>query len=244
MLVDRQRRRAEKIALVEAEGKKRVEEEELLRTQRLGEMREKAVAVEKHRQKEARGAYRQGREEIEVAMRKQSEKLRKQVGVALLFRAGSAVDGRARPAVNQRCAEAYPSQERPDASFSCQAGVLTEDKTGSLKLLSSWKMSAALSRAPQPIKIHLKCLRGAKDRLQRGHYVLVASLVERVGGEKMRWSGGGDHTVARTRPKMHLGRFYDVSVAFEEHVFLLVPPRDDARAGMSLMFELVQCKSR
>jgi hypothetical protein len=54
---------------------------------------------------------------------------------------------------------------------------------------------------------------------------MLVSLVEKVGGEKLKWSGGGDHTNAKSRPKQHLARFYDVSMDFEEHVFILVPPK-------------------
>jgi hypothetical protein len=54
---------------------------------------------------------------------------------------------------------------------------------------------------------------------------MLVSLVEKVGGEKLKWSGGGDHTNAKSRPKQHLARFYDVSIDFEEHVFILVPPK-------------------
>lgn len=83
-----------------------------------------------------------------------------------------------------------------------------------------------------------------QDRLQRGHYVLLVSLMDRVGGHKLRWSGGGKHTMARSRPAQHLGRFFDIDLSFEEYVFLLAPPESIARPGMALLFELVQCKSR
>jgi hypothetical protein len=56
-----------------------------------------------------------------------------------------------------------------------------------------------------------------QDRLPRGHYVMLVSLVERVGGEKLRWSGGAEHTLTRSRPKQHLGRFFDLDLR-ESHI--------------------------
>ena len=88
-----------------------VEEEEATRV-RIEIEKQKAVAIEKSRQKNARVALRQGKEEVEIGMKKKSGNLKK------------------------------------------SAGVLVEDRTGNLKLLSTWKLSAALNRAPQVSNKH------------------------------------------------------------------------------------------
>jgi hypothetical protein len=88
-----------------------VEEEEAKRV-RIEIEKQKAVAIEKSRQKIARVALRQGKEEVEIGMKKKSDSLKK------------------------------------------SAGVLVGDRTGNLKLLSTWKLSAALNRAPQVSNKH------------------------------------------------------------------------------------------
>ncbi|KAJ8374922.1 hypothetical protein SKAU_G00055020 [Synaphobranchus kaupii] len=55
------------------------------------------------------------------------------------------------------------------------------------------------SRTPQPVEIHLLCLRAVRDKLPRGHYALTAALHCRLGGRALRWSRlkgspwAGDH---------------------------------------------------
>jgi hypothetical protein len=83
-----------------------VEEEEAKRV-RIEVEKQRAVAIEKGRQKNARVALRQGKEEVEIGMKKRSDELRK------------------------------------------STGVLVGDRAGNLKLLSTWKLSAALNKAPQ-----------------------------------------------------------------------------------------------
>ena len=49
-------------------------------------------------------------------------------------------------------------------------------------------------------------IRAVRDKLPRGHYVVVASLLSRLGGTPVAFAGGHAVTSARTRPIAHLGR--------------------------------------
>ncbi|XP_077127803.1 uncharacterized protein LOC143783277 [Ranitomeya variabilis] len=74
-----------------------------------------------------------------------------------------------------------------------------------------WK--TGWSDTSQPIQIVLKCLRGVKDKIPKGHYVLKTSLLSRPGGHALHWSKVKDqHWAGTTLPLYHKGGFYDVEM--------------------------------
>ncbi|XP_066268973.1 uncharacterized protein [Branchiostoma lanceolatum] len=100
-----------------------------------------------------------------------------------------------------------------------------------------WKVD--WNRAPQPIQVKLQCMRGVKDKLPVGRYVLLVSLYDRLGGHVMRWSNlKGQQWGGATLPVSHDGHFWNAELKFDQSVFTVLPPKPDVRPGMILTFEL------
>ncbi|XP_038052469.1 uncharacterized protein LOC119725181 [Patiria miniata] len=100
-----------------------------------------------------------------------------------------------------------------------------------------WKVD--WNRAPQPIQIKLKCLRGVKDKLPSGRYILMVSLYDRIGGHVLRWSSlRGQEWGGATLPMNHEGRFHNVEIKIDQSLFTVCPSKPSIRPGMMLQFEL------
>ncbi|XP_072021333.1 uncharacterized protein [Amphiura filiformis] len=100
-----------------------------------------------------------------------------------------------------------------------------------------WKVD--WNRAPQPVQIKIKCLRGVKDKLPAGRYVLMVSLYDRLGGHILRWSHlRGQEWGGATLPLVHDGKFHNVEVKVDQSLFTVCPSKPDVRPGMMVMFEL------
>jgi hypothetical protein len=129
-----------------------------------------------------------------------------------------------------------------------QLGVLEVDphRGHLLPSVRQWRLSAALRTAPRPIKIRIDTCRSLRDKIQRGHYVVVATLLERVAGKPLRFSGPGTDrlTSTRTRPVTHSGRYFDCDLLIDECLFLLCPPDAQLSPSLTLLLEIYQCKSR
>ena len=129
-----------------------------------------------------------------------------------------------------------------------QLGVLEVDSSRGHLLPSArqWRLSAALRSAPCPIKIRIDSCRSLRDKIQRGHYVVVATLLEQLGGKPLHFSGPGAErlTSTRTRPVAHNGRYFDSDLLVDECVFLLCPPHKQLSPSLTLLLEIYQCKSR
>ncbi|XP_072269459.1 uncharacterized protein [Pyxicephalus adspersus] len=92
---------------------------------------------------------------------------------------------------------------------------------------------------PQPIQILLKCLRGVKDKIPKGHYVMKTSLLSRPGGHALQWSKVKDHLWAETTlPVYHRGQFHDVEITVHHAVHTLLPTEKKIKSGMTLLLEL------
>ncbi|CAM2106258.1 unnamed protein product [Caretta caretta] len=100
-----------------------------------------------------------------------------------------------------------------------------------------WKVD--WSKTPQPIQIQLRCLRGAKDKVPKGHYTLKVSLLSRLGGSVLKWSELKEQQWAgMTLPVSHDGNFSDVEICFDQSVHTVLPARKEVKPGMILLFEL------
>ncbi|EDO30431.1 predicted protein, partial [Nematostella vectensis] len=100
-----------------------------------------------------------------------------------------------------------------------------------------WKVD--WNRTPQPIQIKLKCLRGVKDKLPAGRYVLMVSLYDRLGGHVLKWSSlKGQQWGGATLPLHHDGDFFNIEIKIDQSVFTVCPAKPDVRPGMILVFEL------
>ncbi|KAJ7338521.1 hypothetical protein JRQ81_012423, partial [Phrynocephalus forsythii] len=75
------------------------------------------------------------------------------------------------------------------------------------------------SKKPQPIQIQLKCLRGIKDKVPQGSYILKISLRRKLGGEILCWSKvEGQQWAGASQPVRHDGNFYNVEICFDQNV--------------------------
>ncbi|XP_033640408.1 uncharacterized protein LOC117300735 [Asterias rubens] len=100
-----------------------------------------------------------------------------------------------------------------------------------------WKVD--WNRAPQPIQIKLTTLRGVKNKLPAGRYVLMVSLYDRIGGHVLRWSNlRGQEWGGATLPMNHDGNFYNVEIKVDQSLFTVCPSQPSIRPGMMLQFEL------
>ena len=74
-----------------------------------------------------------------------------------------------------------------------------------------WKVDWA--KAPQPVQIKIKTLRGIRDKLPSSRYLLLVSLYDRLGGHVLRWSKlKGQQWGAATMPVQHQGHYYNAEM--------------------------------
>ncbi|XP_054020001.1 uncharacterized protein LOC104304233 [Dryobates pubescens] len=95
------------------------------------------------------------------------------------------------------------------------------------------------SKTLQPIEIHVKCLRGVKDKVPKGHYTLKVSVLSRLGGGLLEQPQLEEQPQARTTlPVSHDGNFYNVEIYFGQSIQTVLPPKKAVKPGMVLLFEL------
>jgi hypothetical protein len=100
-------------------------------------------------------------------------------------------------------------------------------------------------RTPQPMRLRLDLMRGARDRLPQGRYVLVVSLRDRLGGSELRWSQLRRHAYnASSLPVIHDGRFTDVELRFGQSVYVVLPSEVDMSPSNVYVFELFLLKGK
>ena len=79
-----------------------------------------------------------------------------------------------------------------------------------------WKVD--WDKTPQPVQIKLKTLRGIKDKIPGGRYILMTSLYNRLGGMVMRWSNlKGQQWGGTTLPLVHDGKFYNSEIKVKNY---------------------------
>ncbi|XP_069420836.1 uncharacterized protein [Ovis canadensis] len=98
-----------------------------------------------------------------------------------------------------------------------------------------WKVEQ--SQSPQPLQIQMKCIRGLKNKVPQGSYLLKVSLLGQPGGHVLQWYLE-EQLKTRTHPVKHGGNFYDVGLFFHESLYVVLPPKKDVKLGMAFLFEL------
>ena len=74
-----------------------------------------------------------------------------------------------------------------------------------------WKVD--WTKAPQPVQIKIRSLRGTRDKLPASRYLLLVSLHDHLGGHVLHWSKlKGQEWGAATIPVEHKGNFYDTEM--------------------------------
>jgi hypothetical protein len=126
-----------------------------------------------------------------------------------------------------------------------QYGDLSEsnikDVYGTIK---SKQMTVSYLHAPRVVRIRIDWLRAVKNKLPRGHYAVMCSLYDRLGGHPLYWTKLRDdigYTGSTPFPQFHDGRFYSLDLAFnqaENRIFLACPAQSQTRPSMCFVFEL------
>ncbi|XP_030070925.1 uncharacterized protein LOC115477898 [Microcaecilia unicolor] len=102
-----------------------------------------------------------------------------------------------------------------------------------------WISTVSWPSTPQPIQIQLNCLRGVKDKVPKGRYVLKVSLLSHLGGCALQWSRHKEQQwPGTTLPVNHAGNFYNVEMYFNQDVHTVPLTEKDVKPGMTLLFEL------
>ena len=91
---------------------------------------------------------------------------------------------------------------------------------------------------PQTIEIHFALLRCVKDKLPKGRYAILCSIMDRLGGSMLdmqrknsrRWR-------CISTPKAHSGKYHLNNIVFDDSVMIMVPSRNLVRPSMALLFE-------
>ncbi len=97
----------------------------------------------------------------------------------------------------------------------------------------------------QLIEIDIVCLRCVKDKLPKGRYAILCSIIDRLGGNVIEVKRKHSKKWRRvTAPKPHSGEYHLNNLVFNQPVLLHVPPRTKVRPSMAILFELFLLKSK
>lgn len=214
-------------------------------------IREAAREAERFARREAALAIRQARARAAVVVDKAeaAASVRHKELQALESRAE--VEEAVRRAYREARAALATELKRQQAVVMERYGVLEDQPQGAIARaeIAKKQIRVAWSHVPQPLKITVHQVRGVKDRLPRGRYVLLATLWDRLGGRPLRWSqmsvgaGAGNYKgmarPASTRPVRHAGRFYSTEMDFQgQEIHTLSPAAVDLAPAHCLVLEL------
>ncbi|XP_039215416.1 uncharacterized protein LOC120315316 [Crotalus tigris] len=100
-----------------------------------------------------------------------------------------------------------------------------------------WKVNR--TKKSQFTDIHLKCLRGIKDKVPQGSYSLKVSICKQLDGKFLScFKVDGQQLVGKSLPVRHNGNFYDVEISFGQSIYTDVPVKKNGKPGEILFFEL------
>ncbi|XP_039725426.1 uncharacterized protein LOC120607731 [Pteropus medius] len=147
----------------------------------------------------------------------------------------------------KRVAADFTVAKAPSQPIIVDLNVCKEDSAAKLATLTEvtheskgaagpcWKVEQ--SQSPQPFQIQIKCLRGLKNKVPQGSYLLKVSLLGQPGSCALPW-WQKEKLKTRTHPVRHNGNFYDVGLYFHESLYVVLPPKKDVKLGMAFLFEL------
>jgi len=119
-------------------------------------------------------------------------------------------------------------------NLSPQTGTVS----ATLSALPKW--SVEWKHTPQPVKINIVSVRGVKDKLPPGKYVIVTSVYDHMAGHALRWSAWENKkkTGQATLPVGHDGRFNRAELKFDQDLYCALPAKEDMKPAMVFTFEL------
>jgi len=98
---------------------------------------------------------------------------------------------------------------------------------------------------PQVLEIYLSTMRCVKDKLPRGRFIILCSVLDHIGGNAIEFKKSHSRKWSRvTNPKRHSGEHSLNNLIFDESILLQVPPRASVRPSMVILFELFMLKSK
>jgi hypothetical protein len=101
----------------------------------------------------------------------------------------------------------------------------------------SWKKEA------QIVSIKLKLARCVKDKIPKGRYAILCSILDRIGGNSIDSKEASNWKRVST-PRLHSGEHYLNNLRFETSVILTAPSWNKSSPSMVYLFELFLLKSR
>jgi len=97
-------------------------------------------------------------------------------------------------------------------------------------------------RAPQPLELEIHSLRGIRDKIPKGYYVLRMAMYDQLAGKPLIWehlgSVGEDKWHTALQPKLHDGKHSTMSMDFNTSLFTVGPSALDMKPSYVFIFQL------
>ncbi len=97
----------------------------------------------------------------------------------------------------------------------------------------------------QIVEVRVELARCVKDKLPKGRYAVLCSVMDRLGGNVMDYQKNASskwHKI--TAPKTHNGEHYLNNLRFEKSLLIVTPSRAEVKPSMIYLFELFLLKSK
>jgi hypothetical protein len=119
-------------------------------------------------------------------------------------------------------------------------------RRGSLLPILNDKFSWTIEwrRAPQEFQLNVTSIRGMRGKLRDGYYVVLASIIDRLSGQTLRFSTG-EHNLdccAALPPIRHYDKSSEVDRVINQSVDMLCPAAEILQTHAILLFEVWQLK--
>ena len=99
------------------------------------------------------------------------------------------------------------------------------------------------TNTPQQIEIRLEVARCIRDKLPKGHYVILCKVLDRIGGQILdTYENWDDKNISAGN--FHTGDFHLNNFRFEENLYLTIPPYSKTTPSMVYLFELFMLRSK
>eukprot|EP00292_Cryptomonas_paramecium_P000228 CAMPEP_0113675656 /NCGR_PEP_ID=MMETSP0038_2-20120614/8149_1 /TAXON_ID=2898 /ORGANISM="Cryptomonas paramecium" /LENGTH=553 /DNA_ID=CAMNT_0000592479 /DNA_START=137 /DNA_END=1795 /DNA_ORIENTATION=+ /assembly_acc=CAM_ASM_000170 len=213
--------------------------------------REQERAMEEERQKQEirKRIIREKEEEAKKRMKQEKEKslesIRKHEELRIMHDRARARG--MRDALREATSQMEKELEQRGAKLRHYYSKVEDNPRRAHLLDSKWSLSAAFNSAPQPLQLRPDCLRAVGEKLPKGHYKIQATLLDRLGGDPLFWTGAAEerqHRMSACGPFRHKGRYLDVDLICGEPMHLLCPPANGIRPGLCCLFEVYEMQSR
>ncbi len=110
---------------------------------------------------------------------------------------------------------------------------------------ASASSSSSWTQSKQQIEVRIEVLRCVKDKLPKGRYSILCTVIDRVGGRMLDYQTHSSRFGRRiTTPKLHNGEYHLNNLRFEESLLITAPSRSSVKPAMALLFELFLLKSK